>query len=81
MKRIEKFNSIKNHQVIGKIYKKLSKDDILFCENFLKENGNLSNDAFAFKVNRLGLNGEKSKNINNIWALLIQSIWGLYEKN
>ena len=74
MKRIEKFNSLKNHQVIGKIYKKLSKEDILFCENFLKENGNLSNDDFAFKVNRLGLNGEKSKNINNIWALLIQSI-------
>lgn len=74
MKRIEKFNSLKNHQVIGKIYKKLNKDDILFCENFLKENENLNNDDFAFKVNRLGLNGEKSKNINNIWALLIQSI-------
>lgn len=49
--RIDKFNNLGFWQ--KKLLKKLKKDEIEFCKKFLISNENLSNNDFAFKVNRL----------------------------
>jgi hypothetical protein len=53
MKRKDQFHSYKNHPWLCRVFKKLTKADVLFCETYLAENDHLTKDDFQLKVNRL----------------------------
>lgn len=76
MDRLDKFRSFEKHPFLGKDFAKLKANEKKFCEQFIVDNSNLDNNAFAKKVNRLGLQGELDaiKNKTIVWGLLSQSI-------
>lgn len=75
MDRQHNFLLLSAHPYLSKLYNQLSKNDLKFCIEFIDENKTLSDNDFIFKVNRLGLDKEKSSvNYDLIWAILIQSI-------
>jgi hypothetical protein len=71
-----KFKKLDEHPMLGKDYKKLAPLELAFCQSFISDTSNMTDDEFAHKVNRLGLAGELEnfKNKSLIWALLSQSI-------
>lgn len=76
MDRLQRFNQLKEHPWIGREYARLKPEELDFCRAFINLQQDLSDDEFAFFVNRLGLAGELRgfKNPSLIWALLSQSI-------
>lgn len=71
MNRLRNFNQLKNHIMYQKHFKKLSKIDVEFCEEFLAHSSDLNRDDYANKINRLFLDKtDKPKNWTVIWELL-----------
>lgn len=76
MNRLQRFESLKLHALLGKDFKKMKPPEIAFCMSFIDDNRQLTDDLFAIKVNRLGLGGELAsfKNKTLIWAMLTNCI-------
>ena len=78
MNRIEKFECLRQHPMLGKLIAKFKKDEIDFCETLLKDTSNLKDDDFMTVVNRLGvshhLEFREFKNRVDMWAILQQTI-------
>lgn len=73
--RQQKFDELKNHPYLSKLFKKLKNEDLIFCEKFLEETKALTKDEFATKVIRLNLdNPNKPKAWKEIEELLISSL-------
>ncbi len=70
MSRKERFESYKTHPWLHKAYKKLKKDDLELIFKFIKDNEQLDNASFEFKINRLFLDCERPKNFSIILELL-----------
>lgn len=74
MNRQESLELTFNHPYLKKGFLRLSKDEIAFCLNFIKENENSDPDTFEFKINRIFMDkAEKSKNWKIITELLSAS--------
>ena len=56
MKRIEKFNKLREHPWYGKKFKQLTKANIQFCEDWLTEHEHLDRREFELASNRMVLN-------------------------
>ena len=67
--RIDKFNNLGFWQ--QKLLKKLKKEEIEFCKNFIISNESISNDEFAFKVNRLFIDEKNPPKNRHIMAEII----------
>lgn len=65
--RLVKFLELAEHPYFSKVYKKLTKDDINCCIEFLMSTYNESKDEFAISVRNLGL---KIHSSNKKWALI-----------
>ena len=77
MTRLERFRALEHHAWFKRIYKKLSKTDILLAEEFLIQNESLSKDDYAMKAVRIWLGkdiSERPKRWTHIEELLIASI-------
>jgi hypothetical protein len=53
--RFTALNNLGFHAWYSRTIKKLKKDGLDFCQEFIKENGELDSDEWMFKVNRLWL--------------------------
>jgi hypothetical protein len=73
MSRLQNFEALKEHPMLGTIYKKLSAADIELCRAFLRETESLSRDEYSLKVNRWYLDKPKPKRLSDMWALVLQS--------
>lgn len=70
-KRLDKFKSFETHDWLGRLYKKLRKEEVEIAVNFLIQNADSSKDVFFFKINRMFLdNSNKPKNFLLIMELL-----------
>lgn len=80
MKRRDKFESLRGHLIIGKMFKKLTAKEVKFCEEFLDATEGLDDDRYSLTVNRLGVQTSFDmefrtlKNKSHIWALLSQAV-------
>jgi hypothetical protein len=68
-KRLMKFHSLKTHAWFSRVYKKLSADDIKFCEQFISQYDALNKDDFEFTINRAFL--DKAEKPTR-WTLMIE---------
>ncbi len=75
MIRLMNFALLKKHPYLCRDFKKLSKEEVQFCIDFIEATKELDSDGFVKAVNRCDLNNElaKFKNKMSIWALLLQS--------
>jgi len=64
--------NMKSHPVLKNLFKKLSKSEMQYVEDFIKTNDLLSNADFAHKVNRLFIDGDKPKHHVDMWSILNQ---------
>lgn len=79
IRRLAKFNSFREHLIIGQCFKVLGKKEIAECERFILDNEALDDDQFAEKANRWMLDLPKEqrppdKKYNAMWALVSQCI-------
>lgn len=73
-KRLKKFESIKNDPWFGKIYSRLSTNEIELIRKFITENDSLNRSEFEFRLNRLFLDmTDKPKRWREITELLMIS--------
>jgi len=70
MDRLNKFNSLKNHAYLGKIYSRLSINELSICHSFIELNNNLTVGDFESKINRMFLDKDKPKNWTIVQELL-----------
>lgn len=71
MDRLTAFHGYESHAWLGRLYKKLTADDLNLCIDFINQNWELDKNDFEKKVNRLFLDKEKTKNWKLITELLI----------
>lgn len=72
--RAMRFEALRFHPMLGALFRRLSADDLKYCKEFIEQTKALSDDDFAFKVNRIDLDVEpKRVNATTIWSLLSQS--------
>lgn len=70
-RRAEKFHAYKNHPWLGRVYAKLTRDEILLAEAFMRSNQKLGKGEFEMAINRMFLDKEdKPKNWTRISELL-----------
>jgi hypothetical protein len=72
-KRLDKFESFKEHIVQGKLYRKLTQSELKLCREFIGKHDGLDRNAFADKCNKWMLGEPKPKNHTTMWALVLQS--------
>lgn len=72
-KRIQNFNQMKSHAVLGKLFKKLTKDELKQTENFILENDHLDKNEYAIKCNRWFLDKKAPKHHSDMWAIVLQA--------
>jgi len=70
MTRLEAFQSLFDHPMYRNKCKQLSELDLQFCRDYLNHRKEMNVDLFAFEVNRMCLDTDKSKNHFLIWELL-----------
>lgn len=70
--RLDKLESFKDHLVQGKLYRKLTKEELQLCRDFILANDGLDKNAFQAKCNRWMLDGIKPRNHTTMWALVTQ---------
>jgi hypothetical protein len=73
MSRLQNFEALKGHPMLGNIYKKLSNTDLDLCREFLRETETLTREEYCMKVNRWYLDKPKPKRLSDMWALVLQS--------
>lgn len=73
MGRLEAFEKLKSHPMIGKDFKKLKKADIEECIRFIQEHDHLDKNEFAIQVNRWKLDEPKQKRHSYMWGIVLQS--------
>lgn len=74
MNRLIKFESFAQDLMLGKLYGKLTTDELRLCREFLITNAGLDRNQFCEKVNRWYLdNPNKPKHLTDMWALVLQS--------
>lgn len=72
MDRLEAFNSMATHPMLGKQFTKLNHGEVVFCQNFIRANATSSDNDYAVKAVRLFLDiNPKPKNWQAIEELLI----------
>lgn len=70
-KRTIAFNSLETHPWLNRVFKKLNRDDLYICRQFLAEKEHLSKGDFELAVNRMFIDKEnKPKNWKLICELL-----------
>jgi hypothetical protein len=74
MSRIEKLNQLRSHPMIGKDFKRISKEALEEVEAFILARENMSDDEFMHDANRFKLGQEKGKFHTIQWSLLIQTV-------
>lgn len=72
-KRLENFNKMKSHAVLGKLFKGLNKIELEMVETFIKENDHLDKNQYAFNCNRWMLDKTTPKRFSAMWAIVSQS--------
>lgn len=71
-KRLEAFHALEKHPWLGRIYGRLTKAELAFCQELILANEHLSKGDFELKINRLWLDREeRPKNRFVISELLI----------
>ena len=76
--RLIRFESFREHPMHGSLYKRLSKQEIALCREFIMRRSGDSKDAFASAVNCWFLDSkEKPKRLSDMWALVMQSNTGV----
>lgn len=63
MNRLEAFRQMGDHLIYKKVLKRLTRDDLAFCERFLGENSNLSKSEFSDAVRNLLVAPNKPSNV------------------
>lgn len=75
MLRIEIFNALRNHPMIGRDFHRLNQAEIQWAEKFISDNQELGINAYATKVNRLAVPvAIRKKNRTVVWALLLEAV-------
>lgn len=72
-RRLENFNNLKRHPMIKNLFKKLRTDELVQCQDFIKEHEGLDDNAYAYACNRWYLDKPKPKNYSTMWAIVFQS--------
>lgn len=76
-KRYEAFLAMRKHPVLGRIFNQLKVKDLVYARDFIVSHDNLTDQEFRAKAHLVGLDNfkeDKPKNIDSIWALLIQVV-------
>lgn len=74
MTRIELFNSFADHPMQQRLMKRLTKEEMALCVEFITTNSELDRNEFTMKVNRWFLNSsERPKHHVDMWALVSQT--------
>jgi hypothetical protein len=69
MKREQRFFTYKNHYWYGRLFQRLSVQDIQLCLGFIEKNSELEANKFIYEVNRMFLEVPvKPKN----WTLIME---------
>lgn len=71
-KRIQNFNNMKSHPMLGKLFKKLTKSELEQLETFIKENDHLDVNQYAFVCNRWMLDKPKPRRFTDMWSIALQ---------
>lgn len=70
-KRAERLAEYETHPMYGKLLKRLQKYEILYIREFIAANESLDKNAFAFKVNRIGIDQPKTRNAAIVCDILL----------
>ena len=76
--RLNNFRKLREHLIIGKLFKGLPQAAIEECEQFILDNKHLDTNGFTTAVNRWLIDDHSSpfrgKVANKMWALVSQSV-------
>lgn len=73
--RLNRFNDLRKHPVINKMFKKLTKSELQFCTDFIMECSDLTDAQFIAKANRLFIDQkEKPRNWKDIADLMSNTV-------
>ncbi len=76
MNRLRRFESLRFHAMMGKDFKRLTRQEIDECTAFIAERAELSDSEFMHQANRWKLDQpeQRSKRHGIQWSLLISSV-------
>lgn len=79
MSRLERFRSLRDHMIIGSVFRILSAADVESCEKYIMAREHLNDQEFAAQVNQFMVDVPREqrppeKKLSAMWALLSQSV-------
>ena len=72
-RRVSAFESLADHPMLGKDYRKLNQGELSLCREFILAHDHLSFGDFSLAVNRWGLDSERPKRHTLMWSLAMQA--------
>lgn len=70
MNRLEAFQSLEKHPLLGKVFKRLIKEEIDMCDRFIRTSAKRTSDEFEYEANRLFLDVVKTRHYKEMLELL-----------
>lgn len=68
--RLNAFNALSDHPWLGRVYKRLTIDELNFAKSFIESHFNTPKGEFEFAVNRMFIGQSKPKHWREISELL-----------
>lgn len=74
MNRLENFHALADHPFLGRDYRRLSKEEMSMCVEFIEKCEKLDRNEYALACNRWMLDSpQKPKRHSLMWGLVLQS--------
>lgn len=74
MNRVIKLQELAKHPVLGKLFKKLTREELSVLTTFIYEHEHLDDNQFAHVANRWMIDKLKPKHFTDMWSIAIQTI-------